>query len=124
MGPWSTCTTLSRCCIPLTLVCLPGPMRVPCSSFASELYRMSFPRADLPETDTPVRPDGRLVEHVERADEARADLRGQPDPLGLAAGQRRRCPVQRQVVEPDVQQEAEPGVDLLQDPARDVLVPL
>ena len=35
-----------------------------------------------------VQPDRGLVEHVEDADEPGADLGGQPDALGLAAGQR------------------------------------
>ena len=43
----------------------------------------------------------------------RPDLRGQPDALCLAAGQRARGPVERQVVEPDVDQEPEPGVDVV-----------
>ena len=34
-----------------------------------------------------VQADGRLVEHVEHADQAGADLGGQADALGLAAGQ-------------------------------------
>ncbi len=34
-----------------------------------------------------VQPDRRLVEHVEHAGQARADLRGQPDALALAARQ-------------------------------------
>ena len=32
-----------------------------------------------------VQPDRRLVQHVEHAGQPRADLRGQPDPLALAA---------------------------------------
>ena len=39
-----------------------------------------------------VQPDGRLVEHVQHADQAGADLGGEPDPLRLAAGQRRATP--------------------------------
>ena len=35
-----------------------------------------------------VQADRRLVEHVEHADQARADLGGQPDALRLTAGQR------------------------------------
>ena len=35
-----------------------------------------------------VQADGRLVEDVEDADQAGADLGGQPDPLRLAAGER------------------------------------
>jgi hypothetical protein len=71
-----------------------------------------------------VQPDGRLVEHVQHADQAGPDLGGQPDPLRLSPGQRRGRPVEREVVEPDVEQEAEPRVDLLQDQPRDLHVPL
>ena len=61
-----------------------------------------------------VEPDGRLVEDVQHAHEARADLGRQPDALRLAARQRGARPVERQVVEPDVDQEAEPRADLLE----------
>ena len=46
-----------------------------------------------------VEPDRGLVEDVEHADQRRADLRGQPDPLGLAARQRGRRALQRQVAD-------------------------
>ena len=62
-----------------------------------------------------VEPDRRLVEDVEDAHQRRPDLGRQPDPLGLAAGQGDRRPVEGQVVEPDVDEEAEPGADLLED---------
>ena len=61
-----------------------------------------------------VQPDRRFVEHVQHTDETRTDLRCQADPLGLPAGQGGRVARHRQVVEADVEQEAEPGVDLLQ----------
>ena len=67
-----------------------------------------------------VQADARLVEHVEDADEAGADLGGQPDALRLAAGERARRAVEGEVVEADVEQEAEPGVDLLDDPLGDL----
>ena len=66
-----------------------------------------------------VQPDRRLVEHVQRADEAGADLAGEADALRLAAGERAGGPRQREVVEPDVEQEPEPGVDLLGHPLGD-----
>ena len=47
-------------------------------------------RLDEPLVVALVQADRRLVEHVEHADQAAADLRGQPDALGLAAGQRGR----------------------------------
>ena len=49
-----------------------------------------------------VEADRRLVEDVEHADQARADLRGEPDALPLAARQRGRRAVEGQVLEPDL----------------------
>ena len=43
---------------------------------------------DQPAVVALVQADGRLVEDVEHADQAGADLGGQPDPLRLAAGER------------------------------------
>ena len=66
-----------------------------------------------------VEADGRLVEDVEHAHQAGADLGRQPDPLRLATGERAASAVEGQVVEPDVDQEARGGPDLLQDLAGD-----
>ena len=71
-----------------------------------------------------VQADGRLVEHVEHADEARADLGRQADALGLAAGEGAGRAREREVVEPDGEQEAHAGVDLLDDPLGDDVVAL
>ena len=59
--------------------------------------------------------DRRLVEHVQRVDERRPERRRQIDALRLAARERRRQPIERQVVEPDVGEEAEPAANLAQD---------
>ena len=67
-----------------------------------------------------VEADRRLVEHVEDADQAGADLGGQPDPLRLATGQRARGPVEGEVVEADVEQEVEALLDLLEHPLADL----
>ena len=56
-----------------------------------------------------VQADRRLVEHVERVHQPGAERVGERDPLGLAAGQRARLAVEREVAEPDVAQEPEPG---------------
>ena len=66
-----------------------------------------------------VQADGRLVEHVQHADQAAADLAGQADALRLAAGQRGGRAAQRQVVEADVAEERQAGVDLLDHPLGD-----
>jgi hypothetical protein len=62
-----------------------------------------------------VEPDAGLIEHVEYADEATADLAGQPDALPLAAGEAGGGAVEGQVVKADVEQELEPSLDLLED---------
>jgi hypothetical protein len=54
-----------------------------------------------------VQANARLVQHVEDADQGRADLSGEADPLSLAAGERVRRAVEREVVEADVDEEAE-----------------
>ena len=71
-----------------------------------------------------VQADGRLVEHVEHADQPAADLRGQPDALRLAAGQGGRRAVEAQVVQAHVEQELHPGPDLPQHPVGDQVVAL
>ena len=77
-------------------------------------------RLDQPVVVALVQADGRLVEHVEDADQAGTDLGGEPDPLRLAAAQRARGPVQREVVETDVEQEVQPLLDLLEHPLADL----
>ena len=61
-----------------------------------------------------VQADARLVEHVEHPHQPGADLRGQPDPLRLAARERARAAVEVQIVQPDAQQQLQPAADLLQ----------
>jgi len=68
--------------------------------------------------------DRRLVEHVQGAHEARADLAGQADALCLASGQRACRTGKCQIVETDVEQEAETRIDLFRDPLGDDLLPL
>ena len=58
--------------------------------------------------------DGGLVQDVEHAHQPRADLAGQPDALGLAAGERGGGAVECQVVQADVGEEPEPAADLLE----------
>ena len=69
-----------------------------------------------------VEADRRLVEDVEDADELRPDLRRQPEPLRLSAGERLRGTVQLQVADADVGEEREPLADLLHDPVPDQLL--
>ena len=114
----------------------PGPMSTiqsavrmvssSCSTTISVLPRLLQPDQglDQPVVVALVQADRRLVQHVEHADQAGADLGGQPDALRLAAGQGAGAAVQRQVVEADVDQEPQPGVDLLEHPLGDHLLPV
>ena len=61
-----------------------------------------------------VQADARLVEHVEHSHQPRPDLRGQPDPLRLTAGERAGATVEVQVVQSDAQEQLEPAADLLE----------
>ena len=65
--------------------------------------------------------DGRLVAHVQHAHKSRSDLRRQADALRLAAAERGRHSGQREVVQPDVEQEVQPRLYLFQDLACDRL---
>ncbi len=71
-----------------------------------------------------VQADRRLVEHVEHPDQAAADLRGQADALRLATGEGGRRAREVEVIEPDVEQETHPGVDLLHHAIGDHVVAL
>ena len=66
-----------------------------------------------------VETDRRLVEHVEHPDESGADLRREADALRLTAGQRPCRPIELEVLEADVEQEAQPRPDLLEHPPGD-----
>ena len=69
-----------------------------------------------------VQADRRLVEHIEHAGQAGADLRGEPDALALAAGQRAGRARQRQIIEPDIDQEFQPRADFLEDAPGDLVL--
>ena len=81
-------------------------------------------RADQPRVVALMEADGGLVEDVEDAHQARPDLRGQPDPLGLAAREGGGRPIERQIAHPDVVEEAQALLDLAQDQARDLALGL
>ncbi len=68
--------------------------------------------------------DAGLVEDVEHTHEARPDLGRQAYPLPLAPRERGGGPIERQVLEPHVSEEAQALADLLEHPARDLGVPL
>ena len=59
--------------------------------------------------------DRRLVKDVEHADEAGADLGGEPDALAFSAGQRGGGAIQRQIIQADVDQKSQPFANFFQD---------
>ncbi len=61
-----------------------------------------------------VQPDGGLVQHEQRVDERRAERRGEVDALHLAARERARLAVERQVAEADVAEVGKARADLLE----------
>jgi nucleotide-binding universal stress UspA family protein len=61
-----------------------------------------------------VQTDRRFVEDIEHAGQPRTDLRGQANALRLAAGERFRRTVERQIVEADVDQELQAADDFLE----------
>ena len=63
--------------------------------------------------------DGRLIEHVAHALQIRTELRGQADALRLAARERRRRAIERQVAQAHALQKVQPAGDLGQHIARD-----
>ena len=77
-------------------------------------------RGEQPRVVALVQADRRLVEDVQHADEPRADLRRQADALRLAARERLGGAAEREVVEPDVDEEAQPLAHFLEDRAGDL----
>ena len=59
--------------------------------------------------------DGGLVQNIEHAHQAGADLGGQTDALGFAAAEAGRCPAQGQVAQAHAVQKAKAGIDLFED---------
>ena len=69
---------------------------------------------DEPQVVARMQADGRLVEHVQSADERRAERRREIDPLRFAARQRGRQAIQRQVIESDVAEERQTPSNFLE----------
>ena len=110
----------------------PGPRSMTCSArrmvssscstttsvlpFASQLRE----RVEQDAVVARVEADGGLVEDVADAAQVRAELRGQPDPLRFAAGERRGGAVESEIPEADLPQKAQPRAELGQEVARDL----
>ena len=67
-----------------------------------------------------MQPDRGLVEHVEHAGEAGADLAREPDALAFAARERGGAAGEGEVVEPDIDEELQALGDLAEDSPRDL----
>ena len=52
--------------------------------------------------------DARFIEHIKHTGQARTDLRGKPDALGLTAGKRAALAIQRQVTKADFGKKFQP----------------
>ena len=74
-----------------------------------------FENADQPGRVAAVQTDGRLVEHVTRAHQARTEARRQLDALGFAARKRGRKSIEGQVFQSHVVQKLQPLPDFDQD---------
>ena len=66
--------------------------------------------------------DRRLVEHVEHAGEAAADLGRQPDPLQLAAGEAAGRPGHVEILQAHIHQKRHPGVEFTEQVAGDLSI--
>ncbi len=71
--------------------------------------------ADEPRVVALMQPDARLVEHIEHAGQAGADLRREPDALRFAAGKRAALAIEREIIEPDFEEKFEPRRNLVHD---------
>ena len=78
-----------------------------------------FERGDEALVVALVQADGGLVEHIEHAAQARADLRGEADALAFAAGERGGVAVEREIAEADGVEEFQPLDDLAAQPFGD-----
>ena len=65
-----------------------------------------------------VQPGRRLVQHVDDTEQARAQLGGDPQPLGLPGRERRRAAAQREVAQAESQQHVDARDQVAGDPAR------
>jgi hypothetical protein len=90
-------------------------------------YRVALVAQVLQRREQPVivalvQADGGLVEDVEDAGEARADLGGQPDTLAFAAREGPGVAAEREVFEAHVVQETQAFADFLEDRAGDLVL--
>ena len=82
-----------------------------------------FERAEQPPVVALMQSDRGLIQDVHDAGESGADLAGEADALRFAAGERLGAAIERQVVEPHVDQEAQTVGDVLDDLGGDLAAP-
>ena len=70
-------------------------------------------RADEARIIALMQTDAGLVEHIEHAGKTGADLRREPDALCLAPGKRATLAIEREIIEPDFEEEIEPRGNFL-----------
>src|SRR3989338_1361178 len=81
-----------------------------------------FQRFDQAVIVTLVEPDRRFIEHIERSYQLRTQFRCQADALGLAAGKRIGPPIQRKVIQTDIEQKLQPCANFAQHYCGDLLL--
>ena len=81
-----------------------------------------FERAEQAVVVARVQADGGLVENIEHAAKARADLRGQANALGFAAGKRGGGAIEAEIAEADGEQEIEALGDFFQRTSGDLFL--
>ncbi len=84
---------------------------------AQALQRLQQPRI-VPLVET----DGGLIQHIEHAGEARADLRCQPNTLALAAGKRAGRAGKGEIIQAHIHEEAQTLANFLQDARCDLVL--
>ncbi len=69
-------------------------------------------RVEEPRVVALMQADARFIEHVKNTGQTRADLRREPDALRFAAGKRAALAIQREIIEPDLDEKLQPRIDL------------
>ena len=67
-----------------------------------------------------MQPDGRFIQHIKHARQARTDLRGEPNALRFPAGERGGRPRERKIIQPHIHQELQAIIDFTQDSPRNI----
>src|SRR6266566_5437356 len=66
--------------------------------------------------------DARFIENIKHSSQAGPDLSGEPDPLRFAATKRAALAIEREIAQPDLEQELQTRFNLTQQFRRDLLL--